>query len=109
MIEPARPVGTRTLTLEIHPQSNPIAGRLSEGGTSGHQFVGWLGLARALELALQSGDVSSLDAVGLDPASTTAPAEDAPAEDAPAGGAPAGGAPAEDAPAEDAPAEDAPA
>lgn len=89
MIEPARLVGTRTLTLEIYPQSNPIAGRLSEGGTSGHQFVGWLGLARALELALQSGDVSSVDAVGLDPASTTAPAQDAPAGDAPTGDAPA--------------------
>jgi hypothetical protein len=44
---------TRVLTLEIDTGSDPIAGRLSEGGAPGRQFVGWLGLARALELALE--------------------------------------------------------
>jgi hypothetical protein len=47
---------TRVLTLEIDGGSDPIAGRLSEGGAPGRQFVGWLGLARALELALESGE-----------------------------------------------------
>jgi hypothetical protein len=41
------------LTLEIETESDPIAGRLSEGGGPGEEFVGWLGLARALELALE--------------------------------------------------------
>jgi hypothetical protein len=41
---------TRVLTLEIDSDSDPITGRLSEGGAPGQQFVGWLGLARALEL-----------------------------------------------------------
>jgi hypothetical protein len=44
---------TRVLRLEIETDSDPIAGRLSEGGAPGREFVGWLGLARALELALQ--------------------------------------------------------
>jgi hypothetical protein len=47
---------TRVLTLEIDSDSDPIAGRLSEGGGPGRQFVGWLELARALELALESGE-----------------------------------------------------
>ena len=46
----------RVLTLEIDPDSESIAGRLSEGGAPGQQFVGWLGLARALELVLESGE-----------------------------------------------------
>jgi hypothetical protein len=44
---------TRVLTLEIDADSDPIAGRLSEDGAPGQPFVGWLGLARALELALE--------------------------------------------------------
>jgi hypothetical protein len=44
---------TRVLRLEIETDRDPIAGRLSEGGARGREFVGWLGLARALELALQ--------------------------------------------------------
>jgi hypothetical protein len=47
---------TRVLTLEIDTDSDPIAGRLSEGGAPGRQFVGWLGLARALELVLEAGE-----------------------------------------------------
>jgi hypothetical protein len=44
---------TRVLTLEIDTDSDPIAGRLSEGGAPDRPFVGWLGLARALELTLE--------------------------------------------------------
>jgi hypothetical protein len=43
----------RVLTLEIDTDTDPIAGRLSERGAPGREFVGWLGLARALELALE--------------------------------------------------------
>ena len=48
-----RSAQTRVLTLEIDLDSDPISGRVSEGGAPGGQFVGWLGLARALELALE--------------------------------------------------------
>jgi hypothetical protein len=41
------------LTLEIDADSDPIAGRVSERGARGQPFVGWLGLARALELVLE--------------------------------------------------------
>jgi hypothetical protein len=41
------------LTLEIDADRDPIAERVSEGGAPGEEFVGWLGLARALELALE--------------------------------------------------------
>jgi hypothetical protein len=44
---------TRVLTLEIDADSDPIVGRLSERGAPGQPFVGWLGLARALELVLE--------------------------------------------------------
>jgi hypothetical protein len=49
----ARGARTRVLTLEIDSEGDPIAGRLSEGGAPGRRFVGWLGLARALELVLE--------------------------------------------------------
>jgi len=49
---------TKVLTLEIEPDSDPITGRLSEVGAPEQEFVGWLGLARALELALESRDVA---------------------------------------------------
>lgn len=58
-VDDARAIGrgrTRVLRLEIDADSDPIAGRLSEGGAPGRQFVGWLGLARALELALEPGE-----------------------------------------------------
>jgi hypothetical protein len=38
--------------LEIDPGSDPISGRLQHDGHPAHEFVGWLGLARALELTL---------------------------------------------------------
>ena len=50
---------TRVLTLEIDAESDPIAGRLSEGGAAGQRFDGWLGLARALELALEPAEPAS--------------------------------------------------
>ena len=43
----------RVLTLEIDADSDPIAGRVSEGGAPADPFFGWLGLARALERALE--------------------------------------------------------
>jgi hypothetical protein len=50
----------RTLTLEIDPGSDPICGRLREGpDAKGEEFVGWLGLARALERALEAGPPAS--------------------------------------------------
>ena len=50
---------TRVLTLEIDSDSDPIAGRLSEGGARGQPFVGWLGLARALEHVLEPAEPAS--------------------------------------------------
>ena len=44
---------TRVLTLEIDADSDPIAGRVSEDGAPAEPFFGWLGLARALERALE--------------------------------------------------------
>lgn len=37
--------------LEIDPTSEPVSGRLTAGETS-HEFVGWIGLAAALERML---------------------------------------------------------
>ena len=44
---------TKVLTLEIDAGSDPIAGRVSEDGAPAEPFFGWLGLARALERALE--------------------------------------------------------
>lgn len=49
----------RTLTLEIDSERQPISGRLREGASLPHEFVGWLGLAKALELALDAGSPST--------------------------------------------------
>jgi hypothetical protein len=49
----------RVLTLEIDADRDPIAGRLSEAGGPGQPFAGWLGLARALALALEPGEPGS--------------------------------------------------
>jgi hypothetical protein len=43
----------RRLTLEIDSDADPISGRLSEHGGPSEEFVGWLGLARALERVLE--------------------------------------------------------
>jgi hypothetical protein len=62
LVSQKRPTGdgpVRTLTLEIEVDSDPISGRLTERGTSGRSFVGWLGLARALELVLDTGERDS--------------------------------------------------
>ena len=64
LVSQKRPPGdgpVRTLTLEIEVDSDPISGRLTERGTSGRSFVGWLGLARALELVLGTGERDSSD------------------------------------------------
>ena len=58
-VDDARACGsgrTRVLTLEIDADSDPISGCVSEGAAPGRRFVGWLGLARALELALERGE-----------------------------------------------------
>jgi hypothetical protein len=51
--------GVRVLTLEIEVDRDPIAGRLSEAGGPGRPFAGWLGLARALSLALEPDEPGS--------------------------------------------------
>jgi hypothetical protein len=42
----------RRLTLDVDPDQDPIRGRVSEGGGMPEPFVGWLGMARALERVL---------------------------------------------------------
>jgi hypothetical protein len=42
----------RTLILEIDSETDPVSGRLGEGTGPNVPFVGWLGLARALERVL---------------------------------------------------------
>jgi hypothetical protein len=41
------------LTLDLDPGSDPVAGVLSYGGHA-EAFVGWSGLSRAIELALEA-------------------------------------------------------
>lgn len=48
----------RVLTLEIDAGGDPISGRVRDGAP-GRQFVGWLGLARALELVLDARERAS--------------------------------------------------
>jgi hypothetical protein len=47
----AMPDPRRECRLEIDPTSEPVSGRLTAGETS-HEFVGWIGLAAALERML---------------------------------------------------------
>jgi hypothetical protein len=42
----------RSFTLRLDVDNDPIAGRLEDESGSGHEFVGWLGLAKALEALL---------------------------------------------------------
>jgi hypothetical protein len=42
----------RRLTLDVDPGEDPIRGRVSEAGGMPVPFVGWLGMARALERVL---------------------------------------------------------
>jgi hypothetical protein len=47
------PEGRTQITLELESGADPIAGRIVRGGSDpGRRFVGWLGLAEALQLAL---------------------------------------------------------
>jgi hypothetical protein len=43
----------RIFTLELEPAAEPIAGLLREPGGAEHEFHGWLGLAGALERAIE--------------------------------------------------------
>lgn len=42
----------RIFALEIDAGANPMTGRVGEEGIASEPFVGWLGLARALERLL---------------------------------------------------------
>jgi hypothetical protein len=44
----------RTFTLALDPASEPICGRLEDEHAFGRDFVGWLGLAIALEVLLSA-------------------------------------------------------
>lgn len=45
-----------SLTLEIDPASDPITGSVRVAAeVEGQEFVGWLGLAKALERLLETG------------------------------------------------------
>jgi hypothetical protein len=46
----------RTFTLVVDPDSEPIRGRLEDEHAFGRDFVGWLGLASALEVLLSAPD-----------------------------------------------------
>ena len=42
------------LTLELEHGADPIAGVLRDASGTGHPFVGWLGLAVALQRCLEA-------------------------------------------------------
>jgi hypothetical protein len=44
----------RRFTLVVDPLAEPIAGRLEDERASGRDFIGWLGLATALEALLST-------------------------------------------------------
>jgi hypothetical protein len=44
-----------TLRVELDPQDGSIAGRVLDGGPAHRSFSGWMGLAAAIEDALQVG------------------------------------------------------
>jgi len=48
----------RLVTLEFAPDADPIEGRIEDAGGKGHEFVGWLGLAAALQSAMRGPDVT---------------------------------------------------
>jgi hypothetical protein len=43
----------RRLTLDVDPDEDPVRGVVSEGDGMPEPFVGWLGMARALERVLR--------------------------------------------------------
>jgi hypothetical protein len=51
----------KRLTLELEPDAEPIEGRIREGRGPAREFVGWLGLAAALERVLGPGPRAELD------------------------------------------------
>jgi hypothetical protein len=42
----------RTFTLRVNVEAEPIAGDLADEGGAAQEFIGWLGLASALEALL---------------------------------------------------------
>ena len=48
----AAPTAPLSLTLELDPAAEPIAGSLRDGGSLPRPFVGWLGLLAALDAVL---------------------------------------------------------
>jgi hypothetical protein len=51
LAEPPRPV---VVTLELDPTAEPIRGVARDERGAEHPFTGWVGLARALELTLDT-------------------------------------------------------
>lgn len=51
----------RRLILDVDPGHDPIVGRISEGERLAEPFVGWLGMARALERVLSRPEPASAD------------------------------------------------
>ena len=45
------------VTLELRQGTDPLSGRVIDEGGRNRDFVGWIGLARALEEALATPDV----------------------------------------------------
>jgi hypothetical protein len=62
-ISPVRDRRRKRLTLELEPDAEPIEGRIREGRGPAREFVGWLGLAAALEsvFAPLPGDRSAVE------------------------------------------------
>jgi hypothetical protein len=44
-----------TLRVELDPHDGSLAGRVLDGGAADRSFSGWMGLAAAIEDALQGG------------------------------------------------------
>jgi hypothetical protein len=59
MEERTRSVGvartTLTLTIELDPETDPVAGTLKVGGGEERQFSGWMELSYAIAAAQQDG------------------------------------------------------
>lgn len=48
------PAGHARLTLDLELDAEPVAGALSGAAGGTEEFVGWAGLTRAIELALEA-------------------------------------------------------
>ncbi|MDQ3587777.1 MAG: hypothetical protein M3350_11120 [Actinomycetota bacterium] len=54
-------MATTAFTVEIETVSQPIAGALTDPDGERQEFVGWLGLASALENALRAAEEQTTD------------------------------------------------